>query len=151
MPVSLPSLCFGLCRFYELTGHYPSSITVVSYTLKRDRFFTLHREALRFPADRFSFIGTPVGGVESVAEQWAGLRGARRCENVWENRAVWDMPKEGGALLPRRLLLMACGFARTAVVDRVVCKLWPCLEYMSVGGERGAEESVEGACQLPRG
>lgn len=47
-------------RFYELTGHYPDHITVVSYTLKQNRFSTLHRGALRFPPDRFKFVGTQV-------------------------------------------------------------------------------------------
>ena len=47
-------------RFYELTGHYPDHITVVSYTLKQNRFSTLHRGALRFPIERFKFVGTPV-------------------------------------------------------------------------------------------
>jgi hypothetical protein len=41
-PKSLP-LLFGLNlllsrRFYELAGHYPEHVTVVSYNLKKDRF-----------------------------------------------------------------------------------------------------------------
>lgn len=47
-------------RFYELTGHYPHSITVVSYLLKKERFVTLHRQAVGFPLERFDFVGTPV-------------------------------------------------------------------------------------------
>ena len=57
---SFENLLFGLCRFYELTGHYPDQLTVVSYTLKQNRFSTLHRGALRFPQERFTFLGTPV-------------------------------------------------------------------------------------------
>eukprot|EP00798_Chlamydomonas_sp_ICE-L_P021624 gene21624-28627_t len=56
---SFENLLFSLCRFYELAGHYPDDVTVVSYTLKKSRFLTLHREALRFPYEHFHFIGTP--------------------------------------------------------------------------------------------
>jgi hypothetical protein len=55
---SFENLLFSLCRFYELTGHYPEKITVISYQLKRDRFVNVHRQALRFPVDQFEFIGT---------------------------------------------------------------------------------------------
>lgn len=49
---------FSLCRFYELTGHYPEHITVVSYSLKEARFKGLHRAALRWPQEGFAFVGT---------------------------------------------------------------------------------------------
>ncbi|PNW87273.1 hypothetical protein CHLRE_02g116000v5 [Chlamydomonas reinhardtii] len=57
---SFENLLFSLCRFYELAGHYPETITVISYTLKEARFRTLHREAVRWPAEYFRFVGTPV-------------------------------------------------------------------------------------------
>jgi hypothetical protein len=56
---SFENLLFGLCRFYELTGHYPASVVVVSYEFKRERFSELHRAALRWPMRRFDFVGTP--------------------------------------------------------------------------------------------
>lgn len=57
---SFENVLFSLCRFFELTGHYPAKITAVSYTLKQQRFEQLHRAAVRFPAAAFHFIGTPV-------------------------------------------------------------------------------------------
>lgn len=57
---SFENLLFSLCRFHEITGRYPARITAVSYTLKQKRFEQLHRAAVRFPADAFDFIGTPV-------------------------------------------------------------------------------------------
>ncbi|PNG99958.1 hypothetical protein TSOC_014252 [Tetrabaena socialis] len=57
---SFENLLFSLCRFYELAGHYPETITVVSYTLKEARFRTLHRDAVRWPLEYFRFVGTPV-------------------------------------------------------------------------------------------
>jgi hypothetical protein len=56
---SFENLLFGLCRFYELTGHYPASVVVISYEFKRERFSELHRAALRWPGHRFDFVGTP--------------------------------------------------------------------------------------------
>lgn len=56
---SFENLLFSICRFRELTGTYPHNITVVSYDFKEERFSQLHRSALRFPENRFSFHGTP--------------------------------------------------------------------------------------------
>jgi len=65
---SFENLLFSLCRFYELTGHYPSNITAVSYTLKQRRFEDVHRAAVRFPHEHFYFIGTPVPPAAKGAE-----------------------------------------------------------------------------------
>lgn len=40
-----------------MTGRYPEKITVVSFTFKKRRFETLHAPALRWPKDKFRFIG----------------------------------------------------------------------------------------------
>lgn len=56
---SFENLLFSLCRFYELTGRYPESVTVVGYEFKRERFAELHRAALRWPHQQFGYVGTP--------------------------------------------------------------------------------------------
>lgn len=56
---SYENLLFSVCRFRELTGSYPQNITVVSYDFKEERFANLHRSAIRFPALRFFYVGTP--------------------------------------------------------------------------------------------
>ncbi|GMH31652.1 hypothetical protein Nepgr_033496 [Nepenthes gracilis] len=56
---SFENLLFSICRFREITGAYPQNITVVSYDFKEGRFESLHRSALRYPASRFFYIGTP--------------------------------------------------------------------------------------------
>lgn len=56
---SLENLLFSLCRFYELTGHYPENLLVIGYEFKHERFSDLHRAALRWPDQRFQFVGTP--------------------------------------------------------------------------------------------
>ena len=54
---SYQNLLFSLVRFRELTRRYPRRITLISYAFKRQRFEQLHRRAIRFPADRFAFVG----------------------------------------------------------------------------------------------
>jgi hypothetical protein len=53
---SFQNLLFGLCRFHEVTGDYPESVVAVGWQFKGERF-DLHREALRFPASRFEYVG----------------------------------------------------------------------------------------------
>jgi len=54
---SFENLLFSIARFREVTGEYPRKITVVSFSFKRRRFETLHAHALRWPADRFAYVG----------------------------------------------------------------------------------------------
>lgn len=51
------SRLFSICRFREVTGKYPEKITMVSFTFKQRRFESLHVPALRWPLDRFKFVG----------------------------------------------------------------------------------------------
>ena len=53
---SFENLLFGICRFKECVGKYPEQITVVSWAFKRGRF-ELHRQAIRFPKNKFVFEG----------------------------------------------------------------------------------------------
>ncbi len=53
---SFENVLFGLCRFHEIAGRWPARLTVVSWTFKSARF-DLHRAALRWPWERWEFIG----------------------------------------------------------------------------------------------
>jgi hypothetical protein len=55
---SFENLLFSICRFRQLTGHYPRNITMISLELKRKRIETQHRTAIRYPAAQFRFIST---------------------------------------------------------------------------------------------
>ncbi|RKP35974.1 hypothetical protein BJ085DRAFT_6160, partial [Dimargaris cristalligena] len=57
---SFENIMFSLCRFYELTAHYPVKITVISYQFKQNRFETLHRTALKIPETKFSYVPLPI-------------------------------------------------------------------------------------------
>lgn len=54
---SYQNLLFSLARFHEVTGRYPSRVTVVGYEMKRRRFEELHRAAIQFPARLFQYVG----------------------------------------------------------------------------------------------
>lgn len=54
---SYENLLFSLARFKEVTGRWPERVTVVGFEMKRARFENLHRVAIKYPADRFQYIG----------------------------------------------------------------------------------------------
>ncbi|KAI7867572.1 hypothetical protein BDF14DRAFT_670038 [Spinellus fusiger] len=64
------NLLFSFCRFSEITGHYPSSVTVVGFEFKRSRFQDIHRASLRYPADRFEYIGIDPPHSVLGADDW---------------------------------------------------------------------------------
>jgi hypothetical protein len=53
---SFENLLFSICRFREVAGRYPQTISLISWAFKAKRF-DLHRQAIRFPKSRFHFIG----------------------------------------------------------------------------------------------
>lgn len=54
---SFQNLLFSICRFREITLHYPEKITTISFSFKQNRFETLHAKALLWPEQNFEFIG----------------------------------------------------------------------------------------------
>ena len=66
---SLQNLLFSVCRFREITTRYPQRVTAISWSFKRTRFEKLHRRALRFPAERFTFVGAD-GAVNISQTAW---------------------------------------------------------------------------------
>jgi hypothetical protein len=54
---SFTNFLYSICRFYEITGTYPHTITVVSFTFKRRRFESMHARALQWPRHRLIYVG----------------------------------------------------------------------------------------------
>ncbi|ORX85065.1 hypothetical protein BCR32DRAFT_200321 [Anaeromyces robustus] len=54
---SYENLIFSICRYHEFTGKYPKFITLISYPYKHYRFFNLHLKAIKYPENKFQFIG----------------------------------------------------------------------------------------------
>ncbi|KAI1785872.1 hypothetical protein LXA43DRAFT_1113146 [Ganoderma leucocontextum] len=72
---SYQNLLFSLARFHEYTGRWPSKITVVGYEMKRRRFTDLHLAALRWPLDRFEYVGIDAEGSDADADADAARQG----------------------------------------------------------------------------
>ena len=66
---SFQNILFSICRFYEITGNYPSSITAISWSYKKTRFEKLHRRALDYPKSQFTFLGID-GSVNISDNAW---------------------------------------------------------------------------------
>lgn len=73
---SYQNLLFSVARFHEVTGRYPSQITVVGYEMKRRRFEELHRAAIRFPVVLFEYVGLepPATGDETTTAREGEVR-----------------------------------------------------------------------------
>lgn len=54
---SYQNLLFSILRFRELTGRYPTSVTVVTHAFKERRFMELHAPAIRWPSSRLRVQG----------------------------------------------------------------------------------------------
>jgi hypothetical protein len=69
---SYQNVLFSIARFRELTGAYPTRITIVGHNFKRRRFEELHRLAIRWPKLRFTYEGVPLGSEADEREAAAG-------------------------------------------------------------------------------
>lgn len=72
---SFENLLFGICRFKEFTGAYPEHVTLISWAFKQDRFH-LHRDAIGWPRDRFTYDGpnNPDAVGQAVAAEANAIR-----------------------------------------------------------------------------
>ena len=82
----VPSTCglesmFSICRFKEVTGHYPERITIVSFSFKERRFTTLHAAALAWPTEKLRYIG-----IDPPASTGFDLK--RATQGEWKNAAA---------------------------------------------------------------
>jgi hypothetical protein len=53
---SYENLLFSICRFRQAVGRYCERVTFVSWRFK-ERRFALHRRAIRWPEERFCYLG----------------------------------------------------------------------------------------------
>jgi hypothetical protein len=54
---SFENVLFSICRFRDFTGAWPHRITAAGWRFKTRRFTERHCAAVRFPANRFHYIG----------------------------------------------------------------------------------------------
>jgi hypothetical protein len=53
---SYENLLFSICRFYEIFQRYPSKITIIGFDFKHRRYTNLHRKAIYYPRNNFTYI-----------------------------------------------------------------------------------------------
>lgn len=70
---SFTNLLYGICRFREFTGRYPGHVTVVGWRFKGPRF-DLHRAALRWPGERWNYLGPNDPDDLATAEHFEEIR-----------------------------------------------------------------------------
>jgi len=54
---SFENLLFSICRFREVSGTYPERISVIGFDFKEHRFAELHRQAIYFSKENFTYAG----------------------------------------------------------------------------------------------
>lgn len=65
---SFENVLMSVARFREVVGRYPERVEIVSWAFKEARF-ALHISALRWPPDRYQFIGVGFPDSKSVAQE----------------------------------------------------------------------------------
>jgi hypothetical protein len=87
---SFENLLFGICRFYEACGKYPTKVSVVSWAFKQKRF-NLHADAIRLDKLDFRGVNNPqdlesakIGEEKAVKDFLADPYGTR--ENIEQER-----------------------------------------------------------------
>lgn len=80
---SFENLLFSLCRFREVVGRYPQHITVIGFEFKRMRFEEIHRRAIRFPKERFHYIG--IDPADTRPSEVGDIRARQRRQQLYES------------------------------------------------------------------
>ena len=92
---SFENLLYALALFRQATGRWPRRIQVCGWDFKRRRF-ELHRDALRWPVDRFEYLGVnnppPHGLADAVAGETAKV--ASTAEDPFLLGTQWVVQRE---------------------------------------------------------
>ncbi|KAL8725558.1 MAG: hypothetical protein Q9166_007281 [cf. Caloplaca sp. 2 TL-2023] len=95
---SYQNLLFSIIVFRQLQGTYPSHVTLISHAFKRPRFIDLHLSAIRWPANRFTYVG--IDPPESVTSKKDLEEGERmRGYGLWKG----DLYGVGAGLAGKRV------------------------------------------------
>lgn len=131
---SYQNLLFSLLRFRELASSWPEHVTVVSYAFKKERFVELHRAAIRWPLERFTFVGIDPPW-DSGREMKAVMEGERaNAASLWE-RDPYACAQESGLRAKRRGRNM--GRRRGYVLEGVERSVRDLVGWCREGGGRG--------------
>ena len=142
---SFQNLLFSILRFRQVTGRYPTSVTVITHAFKQSRFLDLHAPAIKWPSHRIRVQGVnpPFTRTENNQAEAGEVHRARK---LFENDPYGVGPELSSKQLDR-------GFSPAAVEDAymdVEPEVYTLLRW--TGGSSGREtfpfplpwESAEG-------
>ncbi len=84
---SFENLLFAILRFRECTGREPAHVTLAGWAFK-ERRFDLHRQAIHWPAGRYTYIG-----VNDPPALQAALEAEERTRAAWQADPLGDGPE----------------------------------------------------------
>lgn len=65
---SFENFLFSLCRFRVEAGAFPATVIVIGWPFKKERF-EMHRDALRYPVEAFTYMGIGEPRYRAAAEE----------------------------------------------------------------------------------
>jgi hypothetical protein len=104
---SFENLLFSLCRFQQLTSHYPQHVTLVGWQFKAARF-DWHRATIRFPAKRFHYEGCLQPRLLDAALEGEAVTLRAFKENHYGASAAMEAKRAGRNPFNRRHDFAAC-------------------------------------------
>jgi hypothetical protein len=69
---SYENLVFSVARFFEITNTWPEKIVVVGFEFKRKRWEEIHRKAIKWPKEKFEYVGIDPSDATAVAQAQVG-------------------------------------------------------------------------------
>ena len=69
---SFENLVFSVARFFEITNTWPEKIVVVGFEFKRKRWEEIHRKAIKWPKEKFEYVGIDPSDATAVAQAQVG-------------------------------------------------------------------------------
>ncbi|KAH0537744.1 hypothetical protein FGG08_005492 [Glutinoglossum americanum] len=77
---SYENILYSLIRSYQYTSHWPTHVTVISHAFKERRFADVHMSAMRWPRERFTYVGIDPEGKSPEELQ----KGERMAYEMWK-------------------------------------------------------------------
>ncbi|KAI1308507.1 DUF218 domain-containing protein [Xylaria venustula] len=81
---SYSNILLSIIQFWSTYNIWPTKLTIVSHTFKRERLVDCHCGAIRFPAHRVNFVGVDPPGMADGSNKSAIL-GAVEAVEQWKN------------------------------------------------------------------
>jgi hypothetical protein len=105
---SFENVLFSICRFREFAGSYPRTLAISGWGFKEARFVDCHREAVRFPEDRFQYVA-----VNDPDDLESAVRGEAANRQAFEADPYGSAPELAGKREARNPFHTSHGFHKS--------------------------------------